>query len=64
MKTRTQHFKDQQLVLGKTNPEMAELLCCCLSHIEHMRSGRRRVTDLTMKVLDATVERRKDIAIN
>ena len=44
-------FRDHQERLGMTNSEMADELCCDLSHIGHMRSGRRSVTAVTMKLI-------------
>ena len=49
-------FCKKQLELGLSNNMMAELLCCTTSHVEHMRSSRRKVTDATRKLIEATIK--------
>jgi hypothetical protein len=52
-------FRKKQQELGLSNNMMAELLCCTTSHVEHMRSGRRKVVDSTRKLIEATIRLKK-----
>lgn len=49
-------FCKQQKVLGLTNNLMAETLGVTTGHIEHMRSGRRKITEATKRLIEAKLE--------
>ena len=44
-------FQEQQSLLEVTNQQMGVILGCSLSHVEHMRSGRRQVTNQTKRII-------------
>jgi len=49
--TNADWFREQQKILKLTNVNMAYALCCSLSHVEHMRSNRRPVTEKTRRII-------------
>ena len=49
----TQEFKQFQEDLGLSNEELANKLHCNVSHIGHIRAGRREVTFLMEAFLNA-----------
>jgi len=44
-------FRKAQEALGLTNVEMAKLLCCHISHLEHMRAGTRAIRETYVQVI-------------
>ena len=44
-------FRVQQDKLGLSNSEMARELCCDVSHVGHLRNGRRAVTESMKKLI-------------
>lgn len=55
----SQWFRRKQKELGLSNNKMAEMLCCTTSHVEHMRSGRRRIIEVTRKLIESQIELKK-----
>jgi plasmid maintenance system antidote protein VapI len=49
-------FCKQQKDLGLSNNRMAEMLSVTTCHIEHMRSGRRMITEATKRLIEANVK--------
>lgn len=50
-------FKNDQKLLGYTNPQMAQFLGVCISYVEHMRGGRRKVSPAIAKKIDDALKR-------
>ena len=53
----SQWFKEKQKQLNKSNAQMATLLCVSVTHVEHMRGGRRRVTDSTKAFIQLLIDK-------
>ena len=50
-------FRSDQKRLGYTNKQMGDAIGYCQSQIGHMRSGRRPVTLVAQKLMDALIKR-------
>lgn len=44
-------LKEYQTRMGLTNRQMAKLLCCSISHLEHLRAGTRKIRPVYARII-------------